>query len=250
MPLFDRRPGHLASTDAGLRYARALRRSFTGIARATSEVRASSGRPHLVVRAYTTFLVRWLIPRLGSFQKQHPEIDLSVDSGFSAADLSKGEIDIEIRYGRGAWPNLKVFPIFGDELVPFCSPGLASEFVGKHPADWPKEFPIIVHTRRPDDWDDWFAAQGVSDLPRRRIEFEDLLLAYQAAHDGLGVAITQTRYIATDVAKGALTPVSSNLLRSTLGYYAVCPIEVAENESAMAFIKWLIDESASSTSTP
>jgi len=240
VPLFERRNGQLVTTEASRRFAKALHRSFAGIVDATNELLRTSGRMHLVIKVYTTFLVHWLMPKLGAFQQEHPEIELNIESGFGRADFQNDRVDIAIRYGDGEWPNLKAFRIFQDELVPFCSPALAPRVLGIPPTSWPTDISLIVHGRRPDDWPDWLSAQNLSTpLSHKRLGFEDLLMVYRAAQDSLGVAITQKRYISDDVERGILVPVSDSVLKREQGYYAICPADVAETKAAMIFIEWI-----------
>ncbi|MGE3144122.1 MAG: LysR substrate-binding domain-containing protein [Pseudorhodoplanes sp.] len=241
--LFERGGGHLVPNEIGRRYALALNRSFRAIADSTAQVRSSSGKAPVVLRAYTTLLVHWLMPRLGLFQREHPEIELNIESGFRSADFSRGSLEIAIRYGNGTWPNLKSFRIFSDESVAFSAPSVAERLSGISPDKWPRDVSLLVHGRRPLDWTDWLSIAGIEDeLPHRRLSFEDMLLVYQAAHDGLGVAIAQRRYIAAGIARRTLMQVSPVVLRRELGYYAVCPQEVADTKPARAFIEWLVKE--------
>ena len=242
-PLFDRRGGHMVVNSVGRRYAAALNRSFRAIADSTAQVRASPEKASVVLRAYTALLVHWLMPRISSFQKAHPEVELNIETGFRSTSFSTGLVEVAFRYGAGSWPNLNSFKIFDDESVVFGAPSVAERVQGLSPDKWPRDIPILVHSRRPLDWTDWFSIAGVDDqIPNRRLGFEDMMLVYQAAHDGLGLAITQRRYIAANVARGALVQVSPLVLRRELGYYAVCSPDVAENKSARMLIDWLLNE--------
>lgn len=243
VPLFDRRGGHMEANNAGRQYATALNRGFRAIADSTMQIRATRKKSSIVLHAYTTLLVRWIMPRVIHFQKKYPDIELNIETGFRSGGFPNAPMDVALRYGAGSWPNLKSFRIFDDESVVFCAPSIAEKIQGKPPGSWPREMPILVHSRRPLDWTDWFSIAGVNDqLPNPRISFEDLLLVYQAAYDGLGIAITQQRYIADDVARGALVQISPLVLKRELAYYAVCSPEVSENTPVRAFIDWMVSE--------
>ena len=101
---------------------------------------------------------------------------------------------------------------------------------------------MIVHQRWPQDWADWLAAAGVKGRPRRIVEFDDLALVYQAVTDGLGIGLTQRRYLAADIAAGRLEQVFDPVLRRGRGYYAVCPIGVATKPAVRTFLEWVAGE--------
>ena len=82
IPLFNRQPGVLTLTARGRSYARTLTRSFDLMLDATNLLADSAGRVHVTLRAYTTFLVRWLIPQLPDFYAAHPDVELHLTTAF------------------------------------------------------------------------------------------------------------------------------------------------------------------------
>src|SRR6202043_1852773 len=113
--------------------------------------------------------------------------DLRLDLGQRQVNFIDEEIDLAIRYGRGAWSGLRRTRLGQEFLAPVCAPrwgrmATASE-VAQHTL-------LHVHDRRA--WADWFEAQ---DLPRalaeRGIVFNQESAAVDAAIAAQGIALAR-----------------------------------------------------------
>ena len=89
-------PGYPAVRDRGGRCLRAYRRRDRRLA-------ATHANAVLVVRGYTTFLTRWLVPPPARLPEKHPDIDLRLVSGSAPVDFEHDAVDVGIRYGHGVW---------------------------------------------------------------------------------------------------------------------------------------------------
>ncbi|MBP0494937.1 LysR substrate-binding domain-containing protein [Pararoseomonas indoligenes] len=239
--LFERDGGALRLTVPGRRYAGTVARALGEIADATDALRDSPGRTRIAVRAYTTFLVRWLIPRLASFQARYPEIEVTLSSGHDPVDFNRERVDAAIRYGRGIWPGLVAVQLFEDELVAFGPLGSRARLEHGAPAALLGET-LIIHQRRPRDWADWLAAADMTGSPARTIAFDDLALVWQAVTDGLGIGLTQRRYLAAEVKAGRLEEVSDVVLRRGTSYYLTYPADTAARPALRTFAQWMQEE--------
>jgi LysR family transcriptional regulator, glycine cleavage system transcriptional activator len=238
--LFDRDNGALVLTSRGRSYARTLTRSFELMLEATNLLADSTGRIHVTLRAYTTFLVRWLIPQLSDFQRQHPEVELHLTTAFDPVDFSRDRVDLGVRYGDGAWPGLDVTPLFNDELVAVGNSALRERFASLPPEQAFTSTPHLVHALRLDDWPDWLEAAGLPNLkPTHRLPLDDMALIYQGLLDGLGVGLCQRCYLTRDLAEGRLHILSPVILQRQRGFHLVCLAETAQNPGVRAFIDWI-----------
>lgn len=240
---FRREPSGISLTPEAMDYAKGLGKAFRQIASLTDEFRTRHTSSILTIRGYTTFLVKWLVPRLPDFQAAHPHIKVRLSGGSSApAAGSGGQADIVIRYGGPHWPGHRALLLFRDELVPVCSPDLrARQSAGTAAADpaaiagWP----LLSLEARRQDWHDWFAQAGVP-MPQQRLQsFEDMAVVLEFARRGLGVALVQRRYVEEELAAGSLVAVSDAVLSRELGYYALARDEGAEKSKVDAFFAWL-----------
>ena len=243
---FDREPGGVSLTPEARAYASALTRALQQIAAATDDFRTHHTSSILTVRGSTTFLVKWLVPRLPDFQKQHPQIKVRLAGGTVAEGL-RGEADVTIRYGGSQWPGLRTQLLFRDELVPVCSPSLLRTVRPRGRllnATQISALPLLSLEARRQDWTDWFQRVGET-LPRERLQsFEDLAVVLEFARRGLGVALAQRSYIDEDVVAGSLAVVSREVLRRDLGYYALASPDSVGKAKVAAFLDWLTTQVA------
>ena len=238
--LFQREGRALKLSRGARAYAETIANALQQIAAQTDALRQARSHAVLTVRGYTTFLVRWLIPRLPAFQSTHPEVEIRLESSADPVDFRHDQADVAVLYGNGAWPELASDLLFKDELVPVCSPLLAGKS-GKLSAARLLELPLLHLNARRRDWPDWIDMMGLArDADRRDMRFEDLSIVYQCAIDGLGVAMGQRKYLAEEIANGRLVvPVDKPLMRDA-GYYLVCPKESAGDAKVETFRAWLL----------
>src|SRR5712671_5559029 len=89
-----------------------LTEAFAGIRGSVRRLRAHNDTGTLTVTASPSFAAKWLVPRLHRFQEQCAEVDVRISASDDVVDLSKGDFDIAIRYGRGKYPGLHVELLF------------------------------------------------------------------------------------------------------------------------------------------
>jgi LysR family glycine cleavage system transcriptional activator len=237
--LFNRRPSSLQLTAAGKAYSQRLTRAFNEIASATEQTVGVSGKQRLSLRAYSTFMLRWLLPRLPDFQLKHPRIELNITTAVETPDFSREGVDVAIRYGKGAWPGLYAQKLFSDALRPFCTPAYA-QLMGGITLGNLRDCTLLHHSRRGGDWPDWLEVAGASGMELDTgMFFDDLLLVHEAAMRGLGIGITQEKYIEPELANGTLICPFEQVLRRDVGYYAVCRAGAQGLPGIAEFLHWL-----------
>ena len=77
----------------------------------------------------------WLLPRLSAFTAAHPDIRLSIETGFAPTRFEEGGPDLGIRHGGGHWPGLTAQLLLHEDLFPVAAatlPGIDAIHV---PAD-------------------------------------------------------------------------------------------------------------------
>jgi LysR family glycine cleavage system transcriptional activator len=101
-----------------------LSEAFAEIQSSVRRLRAHNDTGTLTVTASPSFAAKWLVLRLHRFQEQCAEVDVRISASDDLVDLTKGDFDIAIRYGRGKYPGLHVELLFTNEVFPACSPQL------------------------------------------------------------------------------------------------------------------------------
>lgn len=243
-----RRQRHGVSlTRVGRTFADQIVPAFAVIANATEELLGDSDASVLKVRTYTTFAVKWLIPRLPDFQKVGSGIEVRLSTAVPDVDFDRDTVDLAIQFGSGQWPNTQADFLFPDRIEPVCSPRFLAQHAPdhKHPESLLRQRLLVSHYRRK-DWDDWLEANALSAMcaDTVRMSFGSSVLTLQAAVDGLGIAIGQTRLISSDLEKGLLVrPFSQSRWLATSSeraYYLLRPLHQRETRKTRLFREWLL----------
>jgi DNA-binding transcriptional LysR family regulator len=104
-----------------------------------------------------------------------------------------------------------------DVIQPVCSP----KFLRRHPELCSidgLEHLLHSHYRRR-DWADWLTSVGQPELLSEGTLYPNSMLAYEAAIEGIGVAIGQTFLLKDDIATGTLVPLFDRPLIRSLVYF-------------------------------
>lgn len=126
--LFVRRPRSLRLTEAGEAYVPAVRDVLEELAAATVGVFGRTDRTSLVIRVQASYGASWLAPRLPSFCREFPHVDLRVLTAIWADTLAPSEIDLEIRQGNGTWPGFRSTKLHDDRAVAVYGPAYVARY--------------------------------------------------------------------------------------------------------------------------
>jgi LysR family glycine cleavage system transcriptional activator len=240
--LFERHGRGLWLTDEGEIYLPFLRQAFDLIADGTDLVQNHEAHGPLAVTMLPTFAVRWFIPRLGSFQKQHPDIEVRIATTERNVDFTREDVDLGIRYGKGMWRNLECDKLFEDRYVAVCSPALLrSDKPLERPEDL-RQF-ALLHDADDEDWRFWLTALHVKGVDSSKgLFFDTHDQALEAAAAGLGVALGSRVIVQDDLDDGRLVMPFGDLTDENLSHYLVYPKGALRKPKVAAFRTWLLGE--------
>lgn len=242
LKLFRRLNRSLLLTDVGQAYLPTVREGFERLIEGTDRLHRRDRGGVLTITAVASFAAKWLVPRLGRFQAQHPEIDVRISTEVRVVDFAREDFDMGIRYGGGIWPGLRVDHLMAEDIFPVCSPALldADRPLGE-PADLRHH--TLLHDDMREDWRMWLMAAGVEGVdPTRGPGFSQSSMVVQAAIEGLGVALGRSVLVADDLAAGRLVKPFDVSLSARYGYYVVCPLATADRPKIADFRNWLLRE--------
>jgi LysR family glycine cleavage system transcriptional activator len=243
VPLFIRDGNLIRVTAAGYDYLEAARKAITEMLVATERAVGHQRGDVLTIACLGTFALKCLIPNLKFFRAEHPDIALKIRTLVPYASPTMQHFDVSIQYGVGDWPGLVAMKIGPEEIFPVCSPELAASGYGlRTPADLVHY--TIIRTASPlilrDDWPLWLEAAGIPGLTfSDEINCDLLYPSYQAAIEGLGVALGRTIVVAKDMREGRLVEPFDIRLPSPLGYYVVATPERAHDPKVERFTRWV-----------
>lgn len=240
VPLFIRINRNIALTSHGERYLADVRDTLARLEAATARL-TGGARQTLRISVAPALGAKWLVGKLASFQRAHPEVDLAVSSSYDIDLLRRGEADLGIRYGSEDWGGLKALKLADETVFPVASPAYVESIGGlKQPADLRRatllRHPLLF-------WQPWFEAAGLDwPEPISGPVYDDAMLMYEAAAAGHGVALTPKTLF--DGHNPALMQPFPLELRDR-AYYIVLAPEAAERPLTRLFTDWLLDAAQS-----
>ena len=193
----------------------------------------------LRVSALPTFAMRWLIPRLPEFQRDHPGLELRIVTASTPAEQFRMDVEAVIS-GPSRQSGWVGKPFLREARLPVLSPDLMEKSPLQTPSDLERHTLLHAATLR-EAWPRWLAAANIPDLkPAREQVFEHFYFAIQAALEGLGVIVGPVALIADELRAGRLLAPIAQPVLTTRGYFFYAP-EPSSNTPAIAALRnWLI----------
>ena len=241
--LFNRVKKRVTLSGAGQIYAKQVRENLKRIEHDTLSLMAhrSAGRV-LELAVIPTFATRWLIPRLADFQSQHPEITLDLTTRNEPFMFIDTPFDAAIHFGDPVWPGAITEYLFGEEMVPVCTPALLKGKTSVEPSEL-ETMPLLHQSSRPDAWREWFEVAGLSNVNAMGgSRYEVFAMLVEAARAGLGVALMPRFFVLSEIASGELVVPCPFVLHNQRSYYLVYPEDKMESESLQIFCQWLREQ--------
>ena len=241
VPLFERRPGQLALTEAGRHLLPAVTRGFDRIDRALGEIIAEGGTPRRMLRLALppTFALQLAVPILRDFRAEHPELAIEIGTRVPG----EGEGGVAVAYSEPQVSDAINDLLWMERLAVVCAPGVlggaASDLAGLVARQ------DLLHVRlggRPHGhmWRLMARAAGRPDLAvDGGLVFDTAQLAVQYALAGDGLALVDPVLFEGDLAAGRLVAPFETRLASGYGYYLVTAPEDLD-EAVALFRSWLI----------
>jgi len=239
-PLFERLNRRVVLSDAGQHYLVEVSAAFDRLAQATAR-QLEQGRSRVLrVNAPATFTLRWLLPRLSTFQLAHPEVEVRLTTSNVPLGAPTEGFDVVIRGGPQPAAGYHAREFLAETRVPVCQPALLAQHPLLEPADL-RHHTLLHAATYPEMWQEWLAAAGVPDLQSAQsLTLEHFYLTLQAALDGLGVAMGPAALVADDVAEGRLVMPFAAPALPTWRYFLYVPTALADDSAVGDFSGWLV----------
>lgn len=245
LQLFERGKS-LRLTPAGAALAPIVREFFMSLGATLADLREQKGRVRLRVSTTYSFALKWLLPRLPSLSRQHPEILVTLETTDTAINFSSTEPEVAIRFGTGNYPALHSDFMFREQIFPVASPDLLNRFgVPREPAELLR-YPLL--TRDGSDlvpkWALWFQQVGVAiSALKESVRFADTNMTIEAALLGQGIALARSGHVEAEIGDGRLVRLFDVPFPSPVAYYFVCPKGVESQPHIVNFRHWLLAQS-------
>lgn len=242
--LFTRKTRAVELTRKGRLYYPILRNAFDSVAEGTQMILEETSIAVLTLHVYSTFTIRWLLPRLAGFQERHPEVQVRLHTSQADVNFEQDDIDAAIMIGQPVGANLHFDYLFDCELFPVCSPA----YLHKHgPIAEPSGLvghPILQVYPSAGDWSAWLETNDVTGVsPDSGLQFESYDVALSSAVEGIGIALGQQPYVDRELSGGSLVEIFPDLrVRNPNRWYLACRSEKRHTSKLDLFREWLLGE--------
>jgi LysR family glycine cleavage system transcriptional activator len=229
-------------TPKGAVFFRSVRGALDQLEYGTRQLQQKPDDKTLRLKLPPTFAIRWLVPRLARFHAFKPDIDVQITTSHQPVNFNREDVDACIHSDTQPLADAQCRRLFGELLLPVCSPALLDRDPLDAPSDLAKHV-LVCSLHRPRDWPTWLDAAGIHDIDGNNgIKVENSALAYQAAIDGLGVVIAQRSFIEDDLRSRRLVAPFALQVPTDGAYYLGYPAERPKSEGVAAFETWIVRE--------
>ncbi|MFP3976876.1 MULTISPECIES: LysR family transcriptional regulator [Marinobacter] len=257
--LFWRGGRTLSLTDEGRQYLDAVSTALLQIERA-SEKLLGHEESRLRLALFSSFAVRWLVPRLPNLQRQHPQVELALEMTSQNPVLSDRVADCFITINRGS-PAYSYELLYVEQLFPVCSQdywqricrelGREANAAGRdEPAMTTAEvarFPLLsthsIYDKAAGDWEAWYQTVDESIPSGTRVQhFSHMLLALEAARHHQGIALTNDYMLSTRKDSEEFVRLPCHPLATGDRFYFAWKTSRRRERSIQLLRGWLVDE--------
>ena len=237
--LFQRGCKTITLTEIGKQYAQEIDSALKMIQNASLDAMSNPLNGNLNLAILPTFGTRWLIPKLPSFFKENPNINVHFISKISPFDFNNENIHAAIHYGSANWCDTHSTFLMKEESFPVCSPKYLEMNSIKTPQDL-SQMPLLHLVSRNDQWKNWFKVNDINSDSQQGMCFEQFSFITKAAVVGLGIALLPKFLIKNELERGELTVIFDKPFSDNTGYYLVTPISKTDFAPNVAFRNWLL----------
>ena len=238
VPLFRRSGRRVEITEEGLELLPAVRAGLDKLESAIHHIKQYGRGGPLQVTLLTSFLQIWLLPRIRSFRRKYPNVELRFHTSRDLVDFSRAAIHVAIRFGRGNYPNLHCEKLLDDWIVPVGTPELIKQYgMIERGADLSK-YPLLEGDDPP--WRVWQKTDEEIAWQSRPPTIDDSAGLMIAAEEGLGFALSRWTLVTRFLHKGTLQLASKEALPFSGAYYFVCPRPFLALPKVAQFREWIM----------
>ena len=258
--LFVRGTRHVDLSEAGQQLRAAVQPLLARLDETVRGIRTNPLRARIRVSTYPSFATLWLMPRLESFEREHPGVDIRISATDRLVELDEPDLDVLLRSCRPAQapPGAEFMfssvntPVIGARLADAIARGEAPPL--DRPADLAAHTLVEMEDQNPTAgstfaWRTWLEAEGLPRLePRRWISVNYTHQQVQFALAGRGVALVLHSLVHDALERGELVEPFGPALRRPTAFAAhlvVLPgARLAERPELQTFAQWVRERAA------
>jgi LysR family transcriptional regulator, glycine cleavage system transcriptional activator len=240
--LFERHTRSLRLSESGQRLFEELQPLLSRIQHTISRVRDDDRTSSISVICTHAVAHYWLLPRLGAFAREFPQISIDVSSTNSINEKRCTDYAFGILYGEGEWKSLETIRLFPEIVYPVYSPIRYADPVPESVEELAQS--RLIHLDSTDwdclDWRDWFAHFSHDFMPAPFLTFNQTGMVYEAAKLGLGIGLGWDFIAKPAIRIGELSAIPEMALVSGRHDHLVHPREKSLTADESTFRDWLV----------
>lgn len=238
--LFEKSGRALQLTAAGRSLYEEVNPLVAQLDAATSRHRRAKPRPTLNISVQPFFASELFVPRLPEFTRQHPDIEIKVDTSDESSEKHPASSDVSIRVFRSTPRDLASDRLFALRLIPAASAEFRDRLQVRNKRII-SDFPVIIHDSRPRAWSDWQKESGI-EIPRdaATVRLDSMIAVARAAERGLGAALVPSQLSDSWFDSGALVRLFPSELVTDDAFYFVCRRGNENNENVALLRDWAL----------
>lgn len=233
--LVVRRGRGVSLTDDGKRLASDLDSAFSLIQRSIDQLASEAAEKPVQVTMSPAFAVEWLMPRLGEFQQQHPDVTLLLNPTSQVIDPNIGGPDVAIRYRDRRRPTTEAPAVLVTDMVIIGTADLVTEYEIDSPASL-VDLPWLQELGT-NEVADWLRYRGV--VPDKRLNITQMPgnLIMNAVRRGAGITYSARAFFEEDISTGRIVELFSE---PSFGFYFVETGTEPQRPAVRTFVNWLL----------
>lgn len=249
--LFVRQPRKLSLTPAGADYLAYVSEALSVIAIGTARLPNRRTNRTIAISCAPTLAARWLLPRLHEFGARWPNTSITVDTSRRQVGFPVDGFDFAIRMSRSPVAGTAWSRLFGEQLVPVCSPAYRDTLVDASGHIELDKATLIHVTAASEDWQAWLDRRDIVGIAMSGgLRFDTIQPAFEAAAMGLGVALGRRPLVDRELARGELVELEPQAIVAETAYWLVTSEATDQRADLMGFKQWLLHEAEAFEAMP
>lgn len=226
----------VALTENGTKLAVPVTSAFQTLQAGIENLSDDDATRPLKIALPPAFAENWLMPRLGRFWAQHPDIEIELAPSLKLMNLKEGGFDLAIRYGHGKWPGYNSQKLASAQYIvvatkEFMDTRKPSSLTELSTQPWLFESNRVEHQL-------WAKERGIDFDAEQNKFYPTNSLVLSAARAGYGLSLQSRALVERDLENGDLISVYSED-KEALAYYLVTGVD--QREKLTIFMRWLIE---------
>ena len=243
--LFHRRHRGVELTGDGVKLYQDVHAALEMIYRSARALKSVSFDETVEIAISTSMASYWLLPRLGDFRRNHPEIEIRFYAVEKDIHPGKESVDLTIRHGQGDWPGLESWKFLNEEIFPVCSPTYLSSAPELNSIEDLKKHHIL-HLQEPYrvrmSWNSWLQSLNADFQITHGDTFTDAQLLFQAAIEGQGISLGWLGINDLLLKQGLLVRPLEVSVRTGDSFYIVAASDALLSPQAFALRDWMLKQ--------